>query len=93
MNEYQRNLSNNYRTLKSQLNAQKQIVKELDESVKLSRRNYREHVKDGNQGLVSQLDVLRAHQQYLQAQRQYHQQFYLAKIKWVQLRGLVGIRP
>lgn len=91
--DLKRNLINDYSTLKKDFTIQQATVTKLSEAVKLSKRNYRQHVKEGNQGLVSQLDVLRALADYLEVRRAYEKQIYETKISYIKLKSLAGVRP
>ncbi|MCB0413513.1 MAG: TolC family protein, partial [Bdellovibrionales bacterium] len=67
-----------------------EIVKQLDHAVQLSKKNYEQHKKDMNQGLVNQLDVLRVLQDYLQTERTYNQYYFTTKYTWHKLKALAG---
>ena len=79
--------------LKKEFIAQKNILLKLENAKKLSELNYKQHLKEARQGLVSQLDVLRVLEESIQAQQIYDQQEFEIKKAWVQLKVLAGVVP
>lgn len=93
LKDIKRNLLSDFSALEKEFYAQKNILEKLQKSVDLSRRNYREHIREEKRGLVNQLDVLRVQKNYLDSQRVYNQQFYQTRVLWIRLRSLAGVTP
>ncbi len=91
--ENKRNIKNNFAALKKEFQIQKQVVVKLQSAVELAQKNYQQHVREENQGLVNQLDVLRVLEEYIQVKRNFDQQYYTAKQTWSELQALAGVRP
>lgn len=91
--ENKRHIKRNFSTLKKELKVRREMVEKLDSAVELAEKNYKQHVKEANQGLVSQLDVLRVLEDYLQIRRNYDQELYNLKRTWIRLQVLAGVTP
>lgn len=91
--DLKRNLTNDYSFLKKEFSIHQKALKEMNEAVVLAKQNYEQHVREANQGLVSDLDSLIVLESYLQVRRSYYQQAFDTKMAWVQLRVLAGDRP
>ena len=72
---------------------QKNVSLKLKKAKELAELNYKQHVKEAKQGLVSQLDVLRVLEESIQAQQMFDQQEFETKKAWVQLKVLAGVAP
>lgn len=92
-NDLKRNLDNEYASLKQQFLLQKDMLKRLQRALNLEKQSYQQFIKEANQGLVSQLEVLRALENRIQLQRSYDEEFYKAKVSWIRIRSLAGILP
>jgi outer membrane protein TolC len=72
-----RNLQQQFDSLKEEFLKQKDVVKKLNQAIKLTSENNLQYIKEANKGLVSQLDVLRALEEHLLVQKAYDEQVYL----------------
>ena len=88
-----RHITKDFVALKRELEVRKDMVSKLKSAVELSKRNYEQHVREANQGLVSQLDVLRVLEDYLQVRQTYDQELFNVKRTWVKLQVLAGVLP
>lgn len=93
LRDLKRTLSNDFRSLQEEFLLHKKAVSQMQEAVGLAEKNYKQHFKEANQGLVSDLDALRVLEDYLQIRRNYIQQVFAAKLAHVQLRALAGDLP
>ncbi|MCB0407449.1 MAG: TolC family protein [Bdellovibrionales bacterium] len=91
--EEKRNIKNNFESLTKEFHLQKAVVAKLEQAVKLAEKNYKQHIKEANQGLVSHLDVLKVLEDYLQVRQNYDQQLYNAKVTWANLETMAGVLP
>lgn len=91
--DLKRNLTNDFAYLKKEFSIHQKALEELDDAVSLAKQNYEQHMKEANQGLVSDLDSLIVLESYLEVRRAYYQQAFDTKMAWVSLRVLAGDRP
>ena len=91
--EEKRNIKNDFESLTKEFLLQKAVVSKLEQAVKLAEKNYKQHIKEANQGLVSHLDVLKVLEDYLQVRQSYDQQLYNAKVTWANLEAMAGVLP
>ncbi|MEM7646677.1 MAG: TolC family protein [Pseudomonadota bacterium] len=93
LDDIKRTLKNDFASLKRELDIHQTLLKQMNEAVRLAKKNYREHVKEARRGLVNELDALRVLDQYLQIQRNQTQQIFEAKLTHAQLQALSGDLP
>lgn len=93
LEELKKNLKNDFQSLKDEFQLHKKIAAELKSAVDLANKNYKQHIKEANQGLVSDLEALRTIEEYLQARRTLDQQIYELQMTWVRLKSLAGEHP
>ncbi len=93
LEENKRHIKKDFVALKKELEVRRDMVEKLNSAVQLAKNNYQQHVREANQGLVSQLEVLRVLEDYLQIRRSYDQELYNVKHTWVKLQALSGVMP
>ncbi len=91
--ELKNNIKNDFKALKDEFQMHQKIAQQLRSAVEFSEKNYRQHIVEANQGLVSDLEALRTLEEYLQTRRTYDQQIYDLQMTWVRLRALAGEHP
>ena len=80
-----------YEQLKESLKVKIRESEKLKTAVAASLKNYRQHIKESQSSLVSDLDVLRALDDYLQIKRAYDRSHFEAKNMYFKLRQAVGV--
>lgn len=93
LQEKKQTLVNDFNALKENYHAQKEVLEKMKLAVELAKQNYNEHIKEVDQGLVNQLDLLKVLEEYLQIRQSHDQQTYEMKKTWIYLRALAGVRP
>ena len=93
LQEKKQTLVNDFKALKESFQAQKAVLEKMKLAVELAQQNYTEHIKEVDQGLVNQLDLLKVLEEYLQIRQAYDQQTYEMKKTWIYLRALAGVSP
>lgn len=91
--DFKRDYLLEYKKLKADLQIKLTMIDKLEKAALLSEKNYKQHRIEADQGLVSQLDLLKVLEEYLQAQRQWVQQSFEARKLWFSLRQQVGVQP
>lgn len=91
--EQKNHLKGDFRSLRVEFLSRIEVLQKLKTAKDLSEMNYKQHVKEARQGLVSQLEVLRVLEESLQAKQLYDRQEFSVKIAWVQLQVLAGVMP
>ncbi len=80
-------------SLKEQFFLHQKTLDQFEEAVKVAKKNYQEHQKEADRGLVSDLDALQVLDNYLAVRKTYSQQIFETKMTWAQLKALVGDIP
>ncbi len=80
-------------SLKEQFFLHQKTLNQFEEAVKVARKNYQEHQKEADRGLVSDLDALQVLDNYLAVRKTYSQQIFETKMTWAQMKALVGDIP
>lgn len=93
LTDTKRNQANEFESLKNQFFIHKKTLDQFNQAVRLAEKNYKQHIKEANQGLVSDIEALRVLDDFLQIRRTYEQQVIDTKITWAQMRALVGDLP
>ncbi len=93
LTEIKNNMKNDYEALKKEFALHKKISQQLRSAVDLAQKNYRQHIVEANQGLVSDLEALRTLEDYLQTRRTYDQQIFDLQMTWVRMKALAGEHP
>ncbi len=93
LQDIKRTLNNDFQSLKKEFYLHQKTLRQLDEAVGLARSNYKQHLKEANRGLVSDLEALQVLEDYLQIRRSHFQQVFEAKMAYVQLQALAGELP
>ncbi|MCB0394400.1 MAG: TolC family protein [Bdellovibrionales bacterium] len=88
-----RNFSFKTQSLFSKFESEKRQYSLLEESVKLAKQNYSEHQKEFRNGLVGNLDVLRALDELLTAQRNFDRIRFAAKTTFLEFHKEIGKVP
>ena len=91
--EQKNHLVQDFVVLKKEFLSQKNVMLKLQKAKTLSQQNYKQHVKEAKQGLVSQLEVLRVLEESIQAQQVFDAQEFETKKAYVQLQVLAGDVP
>ena len=93
LNDLKRTLKNDFQALHREFQMQKEVIEKLKQAVILAKQNYNQSVKEVDQGLINQLELLGVLEDYQQIQRTYDQQIYETKKVWINLKALAGVRP
>ncbi|MCB0416777.1 MAG: TolC family protein [Bdellovibrionales bacterium] len=75
------------------LEFQKRTVEKLEQAVRYSRKNYLEQQEEFKKGLITNLEVLRAIDDYLQVKRALDRENIASRLAAVRLRALLGEKP
>ncbi|MEZ4752397.1 MAG: TolC family protein [Bdellovibrionota bacterium] len=75
------------------LEFQKRTVEKLEQAVRYSRKNYLEQQEEFKKGLITNLEVLRAMDDYLQVKRALDREKIASRLAVVRLKTLLGEKP
>ncbi|MCB0404077.1 MAG: TolC family protein [Bdellovibrionales bacterium] len=75
------------------LEFQKRTVENLEQAVRYARKNYLEQQEDFKKGLITNLDVLKAMDDYLQVKRSLDAEKIASSLAFVRIKALVGEKP
>lgn len=78
-------------TKKQKLTLLLKTIDALKKAQELAEKSYLEQQREFEKGLVSNLEVIRSLDDYLQARRTYDNQRYEAQFAWIELKLLVGV--
>jgi len=82
-----------YAAQKTDLRLKKKILGELELAVKLAKSSYRDQQKDFTKGLISNLEVLRSLDDFLQVKQMYDRERFLLRLTWIRLSLMTGKIP
>ncbi len=93
LKDLKRNLQNEYKAQLAKLKRQEEALSRLEQATKLSKDSYIEYLREADRGLVNQLQVIQAFEDYLSVQRSYDQERFSTDLTRIYLRSLAGIKP
>jgi len=94
--EYQsllRKIFTEFRAGKAEMQSKLETVEKLKLAVKLAKKSFKDQQGDFKKGLISNLDVLRAMDDYLTVRKMYENEKIQTKLSWIRLHLLAGKKP
>lgn len=88
-----RDIETEWDKLKKVFKLKQEELKALEETLRLSRKNYQTHLKEYDLSLVSNLDVIQSQRNLIDVERKYYQSYYETKYLWNSLRAFVEDLP